>query len=167
MVYIIIILLVMVMEYFMSAKWVPFYFRFGLPVYMKRFVSQGLPAGISGDYLNEVSTGVVPFLLSSLTFKNTAAGQWVLRQRSFRSSVMHGRLVVTEGNASVQLLGYLNWTPLVFIVAAVAMSIQRGDIEIVAVITVIFFVFYLLEKQMYNSFVDRLAGDRQASSDTK
>lgn len=158
MLYFIPILVVMFVECFMLVKWVPAYFKHGIPVYSKRFIGKkSVLAEINVAHLNSVAVSFVLSFTTPLIFKKIAEGQWALRQYSSNSRIMRGKLTVNTDTSNVSIVGYISWSILLMTAIAILMLIQSKNLFFITVIVIGTTLCYFLEKTMYDRLVNYLS----------
>ena len=148
-------------EYCMSAKWVPVYFKLGMPIYSKRFIGKkSVLAEIDDTHLNSIAISVVLSFTTPLVFKKIAKEQWALRQQSFNASIMHGKLIIEPETSKVHLVSYMNWHLLPMMGAAILLSIQHKELFIIALVAIGMLLFYFFEKTMYDRLINHLSEEK-------
>ncbi len=103
-------------EVIISGRWLAFYFRSGIPLFVKSFQVIELPT-ISPDSLSQqFSTGMT----EPIVFRRINNDEIGFREKffSFRlfsySPIMHGLIRVDQRERKVSVIGYANWTAIVF-----------------------------------------------------
>ena len=103
-------------ELIISGRWVTFYFRKGLPLFIKSFQVVELPT-ISTDYLtSRFSNGIT----DPLVFHRIDNDEIGFREKffSFRpigySPIMHGLIRIARSERKVSIIGYSNWFTIIF-----------------------------------------------------
>ena len=158
MLYVVLILVVMFVEYYMSIRWFPIYYNFGIPIYSKRLIGKkSILSEIDDDYLNITSKSFALMFVTPLIFKKITAGQWALRQKSFRTATMHGNLFIEQETSNLRLVGFINWWILFLIGVAIQISLQHKEFFIIVFIAIMGLLFYFLEKHMCDKLVNYLS----------
>ena len=100
-------------EFFLSASWMPFFFRFGIPIMHKEF--QMLTAVSSLEEYIGVLESQLPrsWQQPSIAFKALASDELAFRQKFGQRNPAHGHLVYDRMRQKVSFTGYLPWTTLV------------------------------------------------------
>ncbi len=155
-------LAIIFIEYCVSTRWFPVYFKFGIPIYNKRFTGKAsILSGIDDSHLNSVSKSFVLSFVTPLIFKEITVGLWALHQKSFRASMMHGKLLVEQGNSNFHLVGYINWWILILVILVMKISLERKELFPFSAIAIMFLLFYFLERHMYNRLANYLSEEKK------
>ena len=119
------IILIMIIEQFLSGLWVPAYFRYGIPLFRRSFSDFGRPPfEIEADTLTK-KVGHT-FWLTSVFFNSLGPGEIAFRQAKFTlyTPVMHGIIRHNRNDGVVTITGYANW----FLgLLAILMLVQFGS----------------------------------------
>jgi hypothetical protein len=154
----ILLVVVMLVEYFMSTEWNPAYFKLGIPIYSKRLINKAsILSSLDKNDLNSISKSFVLMLTTPLVFKKIAEGQWAFRQQSFRNTIMHGTLFIEPETSDIRLVGFINWSFLLLLCEIVIISFLDVSLFIIIAIPTATMLCYFLEKHMYDKLVNYLS----------
>jgi hypothetical protein len=154
-------LIALPIEYCMSIKWFPAYFKFGIPVYYKRLINKAaILSEIDESDLNCISKSFVIGFTTPLVFKKIAEGQWAFRQQSFRNAIMHGKLFVEPGTSNVYLAAFINWYFLLITGVFIVISIQDRRYFIILAVSIVVILGYFIEKRIYDRLANYLSEEK-------
>ena len=159
------VLLLLLIEMGLAAKWSPFYFNNGIKLYSKHI-------GINNSQINmdDLSN------LLNTAFKGTGFSPSILFQRiddqniGFREKVlefslfsytplMHGKIEVNHSN--IKIAGLANWYPIGFVCLWYSFLFPtfRFDMDIMFLLApvIIFGVIYFVQSRRYNKIASQLA----------
>ena len=141
-----------IVEFFISARWNPTYFRVGIPIYSKTLPFEGAtPAALREEELNDVFR---KSLTPSLVFKKIGAGEFAFREKLFEffiftyTPIMHGRLEISPVSRKVRVIGLLNWWILAFVLTS--LTFLSHSFELVPSLFLLLGVIYLSQKSKYD-----------------
>ena len=107
------IMLITAGEFFLSALWVPFFFRFGIPLMRKEF--QMLTAVSSlAEYIGPLESQLPrSWQQPSIAFKALGSDELAFRQKFGQRNPAHGHVVYDRMRQKLLFTGYLPWSTLV------------------------------------------------------
>ncbi|MBI5696685.1 MAG: hypothetical protein HZC51_13310 [Nitrospirae bacterium] len=114
-----VLLLVVIAEITVSAKWNGSYFRYGIPVFKSVIEVHGSDVELPSD--ESLSGRFRSGIVQSLVFKTISDSEVAFRERGFEltlltySPVMHGLVSMSPGRRSIEVKGVLNWFPVAFV----------------------------------------------------
>ncbi len=113
------IILLVIVEIYLSGSWIPVYFQNGIPLFRKTF-----------SHLSELNTEIIANILSeeskpgclapTMCFRRLNSNEIAFRERLFNftlfsyTPVMHGIIRFNHSPNTVSMIGYANWVPLLF-----------------------------------------------------
>jgi hypothetical protein len=119
-------IITVIAELIISGRWVPFYFRTGIPLFRKSFHYNGQPA-FSPESLSGAFTGgiAVPLIFHSIGPNEIAFREKFFSLHLFSyTPVMHGVIRVSDEQRQISVTGYANWSPLVFSAIFIYMDVS-------------------------------------------
>lgn len=152
------ILVVLVVELFLSGAWIPFYFRNGLLLFYRRvqvaqaFTHLPSPEEIEGSLKRGYMPSLVVHRLDSRTY--------AFREKLFElnlvgyTPIMHGLLSFNSERAEVVVTGFANWSVLALCFAAVFFFTEWPDILFLWFPVVIVASIYLVQSRRYAAVGD-------------
>ncbi|MCL4266365.1 MAG: hypothetical protein KJ069_24385 [Anaerolineae bacterium] len=129
-------------EFILSAFWVPFYFRFGLPLYRRNFQLPPTPTDL-GQHIPTLESQLPrSWWQGAVVFRALGPHELAFRQHMIKNSrnALHGRVLFDPLSNQLSITGYFYWTLLFFPLAFLAM----GFFELFFLPFIAFFVFILL-----------------------
>ncbi len=103
-------------EYALSAFWVPFYFRFGVPLYRQTFHLPEAPADL-GQHIPALESQLPrSWWQAAVAFRALGPHELAFRQHLLKSSrnALHGRVFYNPQQQQLTITGYFYWTLLLF-----------------------------------------------------
>lgn len=145
-------------ECYLSYRWFFIYFQYGIPIYRKRLSDRtSFLSEIDNSQLNSASESFVLNFVSPLVFKKNAEVQWMFRQKSFRTAVMHGKLFIDQEDNNIYLVSYINWWILLMAGIAIHISLKDKKLFFLIFVFITFMLYYFLEKKMYDRLIQYLS----------
>ena len=113
------IMLITVGEFFLSASWMPFFFRFGIPLMRKEFRVVTAVSSLE-KYIGPLESQLPrSWQQPSIAFKALGSDELAFRQKFGQRNPAHGHLVYDRMRQTLLFTGYLPWstliTPFVFV----------------------------------------------------
>lgn len=103
-------------ELFLSFTWNRYYFRFGIPIYVRR-----CEIGVERES-DEIAKRLAT--VSSFSIKSLSDREIGIRERFgvlARGGVMHGVILLDSDEGTMKIIGYLDWVILLFGIALVVL----------------------------------------------
>jgi hypothetical protein len=142
------VILALVADILLAALWFAPYFRFGLPIYVRTFPSK--PATNWPLPAHELEQAFKSSLALSMSFRPLNESQYAFREKLLQFKlyrylpIMHGLLTWNHAQGSIQIKGYANWFPAVFVaisaIQAIAYALQGSTTSLLIPIACIFIV---------------------------
>ncbi|HRQ41682.1 MAG TPA: hypothetical protein PLD25_27495 [Chloroflexota bacterium] len=129
-------------EFILSAFWVPFYFRFGIPLYRQSFQLPHAPADL-GQYINNLESQLPrAWWQAAVVFRALGPHELAFRQHMMKNSrnALHGRVLFDPLSNQLSITGYFYWTLLFLPLSFLAM----GFFELLFLPSIAFLVLILL-----------------------
>lgn len=145
---------VAVVEIILSLRWNRFYFSSGIPIFRQELSAQSpKPELPSSQRMEErLSKSAFPPLQfrrldsDSLGFREKAAGAWF---RFSYTPVMHGLLRFNRPSARVEVVGFLNWFVLVFVLAVVMASFSFHEPVFLVFLASLLALIYIIQAKRF------------------
>jgi len=141
----VLLILVVIVESVLSGRWASFYFLNGLTLFKKSFTVADDPRvsvdDLSQDYSQGLSTPIVfhEFGQDAIGFRE--------KMFSFRlfhyTPVMHGLIRIDRVRREISVMGYANWSPIVFAIVFFS-TFPRATLEKGIYIFIILFFFVII-----------------------
>jgi hypothetical protein len=138
---------VLVAEITLWIRWVPWYFRSGIPIFLSRAArAEGLET-VSFDGLQKRIATAVP---NPYAFRRLESGEIAFREQSVTHYVplMRGLIRHDATEGMVVVLGFINWT-FVALVAVFALLMRRHFKDVALYLGIAFAVLYLVQGVRY------------------
>ena len=136
-------IITVIAELIISGRWLPFYFRTGIPLFRRSFRYTEHRA-ISPNSLSDEFTGggiTVPLIFRSIGPNEIAFREKFFSLRLFGyTTVMHGLIRVGNAQLQVSVTGYANWFPLVFSATFIYMAVSFSGPDIRYLLLLFLFV---------------------------
>lgn len=120
-------------ENLLSRNWIPFYFRFGIPVYWKK-IALSTPdqwEETVSSILTRLRVNQPPWEFRQLSLTDFAFREkWFISRRESQlryPPVIHGWVCKPSAENTLSIVGFLNWSSLAFILVAVAFALQENS----------------------------------------
>ena len=154
----IILFFVAIAELILSGRWVPFYFRTGIPLFWRSFPFLEQPT-ISPDTLSEKfhSGFADPLLFRVITPSEIAFRERFFSLRLFSyTPVMHGLIRIDQLQHKVTVTGYANWFVIALAAAFIVLHYSFSQLEIhylpVSLIIFLFLgILYVIQAVRFNN----------------
>jgi hypothetical protein len=137
---------VLALDFLAASSWFGPYFRFGIPLYIRRTGFRRVAASPAPEALQQALQGRPN--MPHLRFKFITPGLMAFREAFFEGGngirylpVMHSAAQVDAGDGRVALTGYMNWYVLFTLIYMVLRSLDDSSFILVAVL--VLFVFGL------------------------
>lgn len=152
------ILVVLIVEIFLSGAWIPFYFRNGLPLFQRRvqmaqaFTRLPSPEEIEGS----LKRGYMP----SLVVHSLDSHTYAFREKLFElnlvgyTPIMHGLLSFNPERAEVVVTGFANWSVLALCFTAAFVFVEWPDILFLWFPVAIVASIYVVQSRRYAAVGD-------------
>jgi hypothetical protein len=131
-----------ILEIIASWKWTPSYFRFGIPIFIRRIERAGGVAGVSIEPLEKSSkTATAP----AFVFRQLGPDLIAFRERGFNGYVplMRGAIMARVEEPFVVVAGFVNWTALVVAIVLIAFlgrNVRYVGPYFLGVIAILYFI---------------------------
>lgn len=101
-------------EFILSAFWVPFYFRFGIPLYRQSFRLAETPPDLDLSIPQLEQQLPRNWWQSGVVFRRLGPYELAFRQKFNSRNPLHGRLQFDPLNQELSITGYFYWTLFLF-----------------------------------------------------
>mgnify|MGYP006921588347 CR=1 FL=1 len=113
------IMLLTVGEFFLSASWMPFFFRFGIPLMRKEFQMLTAVSSLE-EYIGPLESQLPrSWQQPAIAFKALGSDELAFRQKFGQRNPAHGHVVYDRMRQKLLFTGYLPWstliTPFIFV----------------------------------------------------
>lgn len=151
----IVLLIIGLVESILSVRWVPFYFKYGIPLFVTEFESKRNNI-ISEETVNNLNnkfkstTGILPTLLfkyvdqETIAFREKVCEFGVIKY----TPVMHGKIYISISSGRAMVVGLLNWCLAIFLIAWYAW-IDSTELFLVLFPLLIFTYIYYTQSKIY------------------
>ena len=151
------ILAVAILDFVLASRWNHFYFKVGVPVFVRRIER---PQGIQDLSLPDLSTSsktaaAAPLLFHRIDPTTVAFREPILGGVMHYVPIMHGVIRHDVAEGVVRVMGVLNWFAIVFVVSF-AILMGRKFVEIVPMLGLVFGVIYFIQAVRYNRVAKKL-----------
>lgn len=151
------VMVVAVVELALSGWWVPFYFRYGVPIFRVR--RDGVHALPPNEHLEQRDDG----RLRAFAFRRLSTHELAFRERLWGGGwfhytpLMHGVIRHVPEEAAIYLTGLLNWYPVAFMILfAVATG---GDVPMLLIAVGGLALIFSIQVRRYRRIADALSGE--------
>ena len=156
-------IVVSIVEMIVNGIWLPVYFRVGIPLYRKSIFLPSTP-NLSLDELNQCfEKGVsCPILFKRISPEEIAFRGKLLSLKMNYTPIMHGLIRNKQGK--VQLVGYANLFPFVFLACFVLMgsrAVFEFDLVLLLFAIGIIAVLYIIQVGRYNKIFRIISGENK------
>ncbi|MBV8544545.1 MAG: hypothetical protein JO093_11305 [Acidobacteria bacterium] len=132
-----------ILEIIISWRWTPSYFRFGIPIFIRRMERAGGAAGVSIAPLEKSSTTATgpPF-----AFRQLSPDLIAFRERGFNGYVplMRGAIMSKVEEPFVVVAGFVNWSAIVVAIVLLAF-LRRGVADVAPYFLGVLAILYLIQ----------------------
>jgi len=163
------VLILVLVEMRLSAKWSPFYFNRGIKLFDREVISRGIEEIQDSTIISLNDSFKRSWWSSSLVFRRLTESSIAFREKLFEFSLMnytplmHGKIIVDAQNDKVRVVGLSNWFPILFLVLWYSPLFRGFDFERDFVFLVapvgIFGAIYLTQAVRYNKVCRYFAGE--------
>ncbi|MEA2344813.1 MAG: hypothetical protein QOF63_2982 [Thermoanaerobaculia bacterium] len=149
-----------ILEIIISWRWTPSYFRFGIPIFIRRMERAGGVAGVSIAPLEKSSTTATgpPF-----AFRQLGPDLIAFRERGFNGYVplMRGAIMSRVEEPFVVVAGFVNWSAIVVAIVLLAF-LRRGVADIAPYFLGALAILYLIQGVRFYRVASALRGPAKA-----
>lgn len=146
------LIVIVIIETILSALWNENYFRHGIKIYSKVYSLEKIAQNqLDESVLNEAFK---KYNSPSLVFKQIGINEFAFREKLFQftfltyTPIMHGKIRINENNNSINVVGYLNWWILAFILTGFVSFF--GDFAVLPFLFLLLGVIYIIQKGKYD-----------------
>lgn len=145
------------LDFLLAARWNNLYFRFGLPIFVRRIER---PQGILDLSLTELESSSATAAAAPLSFHRLSPTTVAFREKVFGGimhyvPIMHGVIRYDPAEGVVRVIGILKWFVLVFVISLVAL-LGRRFTEIMPVMLAVLGIVYFIQAIRYNRVASKL-----------
>lgn len=145
-----------ILEIIVSWRWTPSYFRFGIPIFIRRMERSGGVAGVSIEPLEKSSRTATgpPF-----TFRQLGPDLIAFRERGFNGYVplMRGAIMSKVEEPFVVVTGLVNWSAVVIAIVLIAF-LRRGVADVAPYFLGALAILYLIQGVRFYRVASALRG---------
>ena len=138
----------LIIEFILNSTWNSWYFRQGIPIYRKNYT---LPKDMTILAQRIQSKWIPDGWKLNLTFKDIAENEVAFREEikffviGFQyAPVMHGLIRRNSKPNGVEIVGYLNWSAIVFAVFFLAITLSTGLLTQTGICGFVFLIFFAI-----------------------
>ena len=156
-----------IIEMSLSGIWAPFYFRYGVPLFVKTCSYSKEPETLTNpitlDQLYEGSWG------PSTLFQSLGPGETAFRQKVFEYRIlkylplMHGIVRRDRSRQVMTVTGYANWWPILMVALLPVFAVEATDAEeLIATFIgalLMFGVIYLIQYRLFSKIFEKVKSD--------
>jgi hypothetical protein len=155
-------LVVLLVELVLSARWLPFYFKVGIPVYKRILVVQPgisrIPTAGEVEAALPESGKSAPILVRRIDDNSFAFREKLFYFGIVYSPIMHGYMKCNPTTGKIITRGYLNWYILLlsccFLISLLALPIGGINIVIPLCLLVLMAYIYSMQKKRFRQVED-------------
>jgi len=156
-------------EIIMSGRWLPFYFRNGIPLYLKSFQVMEPPTLSADDLSRKFSSGIA----APIIFHRIRNDEIGFREKAFSfrlfnyTPIMHGLIHVDQSKYTVKMVGYANWTTIIFPIAFLSIDYSFSQRQpthppttlfLVAIFAVLYLIQFIRFNRVFKFLEDKFSG---------
>jgi hypothetical protein len=149
-----------ILEIIASWRWTPSYFRFGIPIFIRRMERAGGVAGVSIALLEKSSTTATapPF-----AFRQLGPDLIAFRERGFNGYVplMRGAIMSRVEEPFVVVAGFVNWSAIVVAIVLLAF-LRRGVADVAPYFFGVLAILYFIQGVRFYFVASALRGPAKA-----
>ena len=153
----ILLISLLLLESILLISWNRIYFRFGIPIYVKRIPFYGsLNEPFDAEFLEKKFQGVY---MPNMFFRKISSKECVFREKlwNFRISsyipVMRGLIKGDEENNSLCIIGYINWYVVFFAIFALFSAILSSSPSWTPLLALAI-LFYFIQANRFKNIAD-------------